>query len=82
MDLPEDAFLDVWGKPDRTSTISSDEVSQANLSRFGGSFFRGKQTLEVWTYDSRHADLVFDKRKKLIGWKTDRTVDQLSSPDR
>ena len=48
--LNRNAFLQVWGSPDRTSIISSDEVLTAGWLGSAGAVFKGKKTLDVWEY--------------------------------
>lgn len=64
------AFLEVWGKPTRTSVVSGEEVMRLNAGTRYGSFFKGRETLEVWEYADRKTKLIFHA-KKLRDWKTD-----------
>jgi|SRR5258708_18297259 len=80
MGLRQSAFLEEWGKPDRTHVTSGQEIMRAGWSGGGGSFFRGKETFEVWVYEKRKTELVFNRRKTLAGWQTDATVRELASP--
>jgi hypothetical protein len=79
LDTPQDAFLDVWGKPDRTSVTSSEQIIQAGWTGMRGGFFKGRRTLEVWMYEEKKVELVF-YRKRLSGWRTDSSVKELATP--
>ena len=74
--LNRNAFLQVWGVPDRTSTISSEDFLSGGWSRFGGSLFKGKKSLDVWEYRQIDIKLVFDDIV-LVGWQTEKTVEEL-----
>lgn len=76
--LTKQGFLDTWGDPDRVKTVAGEEFVSANWSGMGGSFYRGRHTFEVWTYEKVNTDLVFD-RERLVGWRTDRTVKELKA---
>jgi hypothetical protein len=78
-----DAFLEEWGPPTRTSTMTGEEIARAEWSGgsggFSGSLEKGKQGYEVWDYDGQVL-LVFVRRRMhlwLVSWKTDMTVPQL-----
>ena len=75
--IVQDAFREVWGLPDRAGVMTGDEYMAANISSHGGGFFKGKDTHEVWQYERINIILVFDKERKLMSWKTDKTVEQL-----
>ena len=74
--LNRNAFLKVWGTPDRTYVISSDEFLSAGWSGTGGSVFKGKKSLDVWEYQQILIKLVFNGIV-LVGWQTDKTVEEL-----
>jgi hypothetical protein len=78
--LNREAFLKEWGMPDRTSTISSDEVASfsAGFSGSAGSasYFRGRRPLDVWVYEKWDITLIFDGLR-LVAWKTDKTREEL-----
>lgn len=78
MGLFQDAFVDVWGYPDRVSTITGDEAMSADWGRHGGGFFKGKKTYEQWSYEKKGVELVFSNRY-LQAWKTDKTVQELKA---
>jgi hypothetical protein len=80
LNLRQAAFLEEWGKPDRTYATTGEEIIRAGWNGGGGSFFRGKEAFEVWIYEARKTELVFSRRKVLVGWKTDATVKELSAP--
>lgn len=75
--IVQDAFKEVWGAPDRAGVMTGDEYMAARINGYGGGFFKGRDTLEVWQYDKINIILVFDKDRKLASWKTDKTVEQL-----
>jgi hypothetical protein len=75
-ELVKDAFLDVWGQPDKTRVMSGDEVMKANVSRGGGSFYKGKTSFEVWEYYKYGTTLIFSG-VKLVDWDTSKTKDEL-----
>ena len=79
LDIRQQAFLDEWGKPDRTSVTSGEEITAAGLNAYRGFFFKGKLTYEVWNYESRKTSLVFGK-KRLVAWQTEETVQDLAAP--
>ena len=81
LDLPQDEFLDVWGKPTHTSALSGDEIIKAGIAGWGGFFFKGRQMYEKWDYQDKHTELVFYERK-LVAWRTSETVQGLSSPSK
>lgn len=77
------AFLDEWGPPTRTSTMTGEEAARAEWATgyysFGGSFVKGKQTYDVWDYNGEVV-LVFQHVRgylRLATWKTDMDVSQL-----
>jgi len=74
--LNRNAFLDVWGTPDRTYTISSEEFLSAGWGSTGGSVFKGKKSLDVWEYPQIPINLVFNGIV-LVGWQTDKKVEEL-----
>ncbi len=76
MGLNKKAFIEAWGEPYRTGTVASEEFVRAGWSGGGGGFFKGRRTLEVWTYEKIGIELVFDGNS-LVGWKTDKTVQEL-----
>lgn len=76
--LRQQAFLDVWGLPERTSTMSGDERTQAGWGGPGGYFFRGKRPYDVWEYPSRGVVLIFEEGR-LATWKTDKSTSELRS---
>jgi hypothetical protein len=82
LDLPQQAFLEVWGKPDRTSVMSGDDVMKASVGGYAGTFFKGKETFQIWSYTSRQVDLIFSRQGRLVAWKTEQTVKQLAAPNR
>ena len=76
-DTPQEAFLEVWGPPERTRTFTSDtEEKRLEFSRFGGFYGRSNSIYEVWDYTKRGANLIFYDRK-LTGWQTDKTTEEL-----
>ena len=80
MGIPQASFLEVWGKPDQTYVTSGQDIMEAGWSQGGGNFFKGRQTLEVWKYEARKTEVIFDRRKKLAAWKTNSTVKELAAP--
>lgn len=66
--IRQSAFLSVWGKPSRTFVTSGQEVMRANVGNQQGSFFKGRETLEVWEYPDRKTTLIFS-RQRLRDWK-------------
>ena len=79
--IRQSAFLEVWGKPARTSVTSGQEVMRVNTGNqyVQGSFFKGRETLEVWEYPDRKSVLIFSG-KRLRDWKTDATTSELATP--
>ncbi len=77
--IADQAFLDVWGTPDRVGVFSNDkETVSANWGSGGGSLFKGQSSFVKWTYEKIGIELYFT-RNCLAGWKTDRTVSELKS---
>ena len=70
------AFLDLWGPPERTSSITGDDNVRADWGGGGGFFFKGKEVYDVWEYPQKGVTLVFC-RGRLTTWKTGKTVAQL-----
>jgi hypothetical protein len=75
--IGQKAVLTEWGLPERTLAV----VSEDQLRRRWGSvptdpLFRGRLPMDLWMYEKHGVELVFDKGD-LVGWKTDRTVEQL-----
>jgi len=81
MNLRQSAFLEEWGKPDRTWVTSGEEIMRAGWNNNGGGFFKGKETFEVWIYEEKKTELVFNREKHLAAWKTRATVKELSIPN-
>ena len=78
---PQQVFLDLWGVPERTRTVTSDtEEKRLEFSRFGGFYGRANTTYEVWEYPKREVTLIF-YGKYLSGWRTDKTTEQLRIRD-
>ena len=78
VNINKQAFLDVWGELTRASTEASDSVMSASWSGFGGSFYSGEKTIEIWSYDKIGIQLAFYE-DQLVGWKTDKTVAELKA---
>jgi hypothetical protein len=76
----QQAFIDVWGPPERTSTRIGEDRLDAGWGGQGGYFFKGRATYEVWEYPARGVTLVF-YGKTLATWKTDKTTSELRSKD-
>jgi hypothetical protein len=74
--LNRNAFLQVWGRPERTESISSEEFLRAGWSGYSGGVFKGKKSLDLWEYRRIAIKLVFDDIV-LVGWHTDKTVQEL-----
>ncbi len=75
------AFLDVWGAPDKTRVVTfteKDDTISARWTRFGGSFLAGKRdkSFQQWDYDSLGISLLFDD-EALASWITDKTTAEL-----
>ncbi len=76
--IGQQAFLDVWGQPERTSVVQSAEQITAKWGGGGGNFFKGSKALEMWSYNKSEIELLFDG-SKLIAWKTNKTTQELKS---
>jgi hypothetical protein len=72
-----DAFLKEWGYPNRTATITGEEAIEAGWNSYGGSFSKGRAAYDLWEYSDPAVTLVFH-RQRLVSWKTDLTVQELS----
>jgi len=75
-ELVKDAFLDVWGQPDKTRIMSGDEIMRADVGRGGGSFYKGKSSYEIWEYSKYGTSLVFSG-KSLVNWSTTKSKEEL-----
>jgi hypothetical protein len=75
----QQAFIDVWGPPERTSTMIGEDRLDAKWG-VGGYLFKGRAAYDVWEYPARGVTLVF-YRGTLATWKTDRTTSELKSKD-
>ncbi len=80
--LAGEAFLDEWGPPTRTSTMTGEEMARAEWGGGfrgpWGDFTKGKQTYDVWNYGE--VVLFFQHSRghlRLATWKTDMNVAQL-----
>lgn len=74
------AFEREWGLPQRTRMSTGQEIISAGWGARGGGFFKGKVAYEIWVYENRDVELAFDNKKRLVGWKTDKSVQELSTP--
>lgn len=79
--LSQKAFLAEWGVPERTASVASEEDMRVRWGPGGGGFFKGKRPLDVWIYERRGVELVFD-HGHLVAWRTDKNVEQLRSSPR
>ena len=77
--LHPQAFLDVWGSPDRTTVVESQNDITAEWGP-GGGYFRkgGKWHGEIWHYDKLEVKLMFSGQK-LVDYKTKKTTLDLRS---
>ena len=76
--LNREAFLLEWGSPERTTTITGEEIMKAGQGAVGGYFFKGKQTYDLWTYEKKGVELVF-LGLSLVAWRTEKTVEELKT---
>lgn len=77
--LHSSEFIRYWGLPDRQYVTASDQLASASWSRHGGgSFFKGKQPIEVWVYKARKTELAFNKDRRLAGYVTELTRQELA----
>lgn len=80
--LNREAFLLEWGSPDKTRTLTGEEIMKAGwgVGAGGGSgfFFKGKQTYDLWIYEKKGIELVF-LGLRLVTWKTEKTVEELKA---
>lgn len=88
VNLDQKAFLAEWGPPDRTASATSEEQLGARWGGglfgggpVGGRFFKGKRPLDVWVYERRGVELVFEDGR-LVTWRTDKSVQELRSTPR
>ena len=68
--LDRRAFLAEWGIPETTYTLTGGDTMQAGWGGGGGFFFKGRVIYDVWVYQSRGVELVFD-HYHLVTWKKD-----------
>ena len=78
LDLSQDAFLGVWGRPTHTVAMSGDEIIKAGVTGWGF-FFKRREMYEKWDYEARHTELIFYSHN-LVAWRTSETVQQLAAP--
>jgi hypothetical protein len=78
MNIRQSIFIEEWGSPDRTRAVSGEEIVSAGWTTSAGKL--AKETLEIWEYGSKKTSLAFRRNKRLIAWKTEATVAELSSP--
>lgn len=75
--IGQKAFLTEWGLPQRTLSVVNEEQLRG---RWGGvpviPVSGERRPLDLWVYEKHGVELAFDDRD-LVGWKTDRSVDQL-----
>jgi hypothetical protein len=57
-DLQQEAFLEEWGKPDRTYSILNDV-----------GYPKGQIPIKVLVYENQNIELAFSE-ERLIGWRT------------
>lgn len=80
--LNREAFLLEWGPPEKTRTMTGEEIMKAGwgVGVGGGSgfFFKGKQTYDLWIYEEKGVELVF-LGVRLVTWKTEKTVEELKA---
>ena len=78
--LNRKAFLKVWGNPDHTEVMPSDEITQVggSFSDWSGGFnyFKGRVPLDVWYYYDRQTVLVFNGLR-LLAWETAQTQEEI-----
>jgi hypothetical protein len=79
LDLPQTAFLDVWGRPTQTAATSGDEIIKEGVAGWGSFFFKRREMYEKWDYSPRNVELIF-YNQRLVAWKTSETVQQLATP--
>jgi hypothetical protein len=76
--MHQTAIFNEWGYPDRTYTVSEEEITKAGVGLLGNaSYYRGRETLEVWVYEKKKIELFFNIRKLLVAWKTESTIKEL-----
>jgi hypothetical protein len=86
-DINKQAFLDVWGSPERTRVVTfRDEDESTSLGwNFGGGgggggLFKGKRSrsFEEWSYEKFGITLLFSGYG-LVDWKTDKTTEEIKA---
>lgn len=80
LDLSQDAFLGVWGRPTHTVAMSGDEIIKAGVTGWGSFFFKRREMYEKWDYEPKRTELIFYDHN-LVAWKTSETVQQLGAPN-
>lgn len=81
--IHQQAFLEVWGEPERNRMITEtdkDVTLSAGWNGFGGGVFMGKKrfTYQLWEYSKLDVQLLFDG-SSLVNWKSDKTVEELKA---
>ena len=78
--LNREAFVKVWGMPDRTHTMSSQQYSEFRAGASGSlgtaTYFSGRVPLDVWVYEKWDVTLVFHGLR-LVDWKTNKNREEL-----
>ena len=87
-DINKQAFLDVWGSPERTRVVTFKDENEStslgwNFNDFGGGgggLFKGRRSrsFEEWAYEKFGITLLFNG-DSLADWKTDKTTEQIKS---
>ena len=77
--LSMSAFQETWGQPDRTSVVSGNEEEiTAKWGSFGGGFFKGRRSYQMWDYENFGIILLFDD-DELVNWQTNKTTEELKA---
>ncbi|HEY7140143.1 MAG TPA: hypothetical protein VIE44_08605 [Methylomirabilota bacterium] len=77
--IGQSTFRSAWGRPDRmTRAAAVQELETQWGPGLSASVLQGHQPLDVWVYEKRGVELLFDDGD-LAAWKTERTVKDLAA---
>jgi hypothetical protein len=77
--IGQSTFRSAWGPPDRMTRVGAlQELETRWRPGVSGSALQGRQPLDVWVYETRGVELLFDDGD-VAAWKTERTVKDLAA---
>ena len=77
--IKQSDFRAEWGQPDQMTRVDAEQDLEAGWGPgVSTSVLHGRRPLEVWRYDKRETQLLFDSGE-LVAWKTAKTVKELAT---